>query len=103
MDSLIFLPLEYFFCERKLAEALPKQRRQFVRQFGTIKLFRRFAFVFIRGFALYEQALDRIQRRQLVMPAGQRRNLWLNAKKFANKGIEMRRKRQEQFRFALLG
>ena len=51
------------------------------------------------GAALHEQALDRIERRQRVMPRLQRPHLGRDAEQLAEKILEMRRQIDQQIEF----
>ena len=100
---LIRLPASDVLRERKLAEFSAEDagqlraQRQPVDPGGLLQL------DLMQRLPLHEQSLATEQRREFVVPRGQRVHLGLNIEQFGNEIVEVRRQRNQQFGFLLDG
>ena len=99
MTCLILLPFRNVISKHEFSQRLPEQGFEFAAHCRTVDTCSGIGLVLVHGLALHEQALDAVERRQLVMLPGQGSNFGRDTEQLSDKIIEMRRQCQQQFGF----
>ena len=99
--GLVSEPFRDLFRERELVERAAEPGLELRLQRGPVELRRVVGLHLVRGAALDELALDRVQGRELVVARGERAELRLDAEQVGEKIVQMRRDLEDQRRFGL--